>query len=168
MRRASLPTAIDRLPELTVAAVVERRGRYLLVEERIDGHLVLNQPAGHVEVGETLQVAVVREVLEEAGCTFTPEATIGAYLWARRDGRAPYLRVAFTGTCSGELDQHQLDEGIERVLWLSRSDLVARSTQLRSPMVLRAVDDYERGLRFPVDLFQGLPLDKLALGAAIL
>ena len=164
----SLPPDTHPLPELTVAAVVELGGRFLLVEERIDGRLVINQPAGHVEYGETLHAAVVREVLEEAGCFFAPKATLGAYLWARPDGRAPYLRVAFSGTCSGTLEQRPLDTGIERVLWLSRSELVARSSRLRSPMVLRAVDDYVRGLRQPVDVFEGLPLGQLTLRAAVL
>ncbi len=84
----------------------------------------------------------------------------------RRQGSLSPHRILWCLT--GEPDQRQLDEGIERVLWLSRSDLLAPSTQLRSPMVLRTVDDYERGLRYPVDLFQGLPLEKLALGATIL
>jgi 8-oxo-dGTP pyrophosphatase MutT (NUDIX family) len=168
MRSVSPPSAPDLLPELTVAAVVECSGRFMLVEESIDGRLVINQPAGHVEIGETLRAAVVREVLEEAGCHFVPDATIGAYLWARDDGRAPYLRVAFAGTCSGNPDRRQLDEGIERVLWLSRPELVADSTRLRSPMVLRAVDDFERGLRQPVDLFEGLTLRQLTLHAAVL
>lgn len=168
MSRVSLPSANDPLPELTVAAVVERSGRFLLIEERIDGRLVINQPAGHVEIGETLRAAVVREVLEEAGCHFVPEAAIGVYLWARHGGRAPYLRVAFAGSCSGQSDQRQLDEGIERVLWLRRPELVARTARLRSPMVLRAVDDFERGLRHPVDRFEGLPIRQLALHAVVL
>lgn len=168
MSSVSLPPDSYPLPELTVAAVIELSGRFLLVEERIDGRLVINQPAGHVEHGETLHAAVVREVLEEAGCSFIPEATLGAYLWARHDGRAPYLRVAFSGSFSGSLGQRPLDKGIERVLWLSRSELKARSSRLRSPMVLRAVDDYESGRRQPVDVFEGLPIRQLTLRAAVL
>ena len=89
-------------------------------------------------------------------------------MWSQYGGSAPYLRVAFSGTYSGKSDQRQLDEGIERVLWLSRPELVARSTRLRSPMVLRAVDDFERGLRRPVDLFEGLAIRQLAVHAAVL
>ena len=127
MRSVSPPFANDPLPQLTVAAVIERSGCFMLVEERIDGRLVINQPAGHVEIGETLQAAIVREVLEEAGCQFVPEATIGAYLWARGGGSSPYLRVTFSGTCAENSDQRQLDQGIERVLWLSRPELVSNN-----------------------------------------
>jgi 8-oxo-dGTP pyrophosphatase MutT (NUDIX family) len=140
----------------------------MLVEERIEGRLVLNQPAGHVEDGETLLAAVVREVLEEAASTFIPEATIGAYLWTRGAGRNPYLRVAFAGRSAALQAKRELDAGIERVLWLNRSELSARSAQLRSPMVLRAVDDYEHGIRYPIELFQDLGLDELTLRAVVL
>ena len=157
-----------RPPELTVAAVVERGGRFMLVEERIDGRLVLNQPAGHVETGESLAAAVSREALEETAWTFVPEATISVYLWGRAGRHNQFLRVAFAGRCIAHDGQRALDDGIERVLWLSRSELVARSAQLRSPMVLRAVDDYERGIRYPVDLFQDLAVEQLALRAAVL
>ena len=155
-------------PELTVAAVVERNGRFMLVEERVSGHLVLNQPAGHVEPGESLADAVVREALEETAWCFVPEAIIGVYLWGREGAHNPFLRVAFSGRCVTHDGQRQLDEGIERVLWLSRSDLMARSAQLRSPMVMRAIDDYERGIRYPLDLFQDLAVDQLRLRAAVL
>jgi len=168
MVRPLQPTGTGLHPELTVAAVVERDGRFLLVEERINGRLVLNQPAGHVEDGETLAAAVVREALEETALDFIPEATIGAYLWERESGRNPYLRVAFAGRCTAPASLGRLDTGIERVLWLDRPEMVARSAQLRSPMVLRVVDDYARGIRHPLDLFQALTIEQLALRAAVL
>ncbi|MEO7385787.1 MAG: NUDIX hydrolase [Gammaproteobacteria bacterium] len=155
-------------PELTVAAVVEQNGRFLMVEERVAGRLVLNQPAGHVEPGETLADAVIREALEETAWTFVPEATIGIYLLGRDDGRNPFLRVTFAGRCVSHDNKRALDAGIERALWLSRTELVARSSQLRSPMVMRAVDDFERGVRYPVDLFQDLAVDQLTQRAAVL
>ena len=105
-------------PELTVAAVVERNGRFMLVEERVSGRLVLNQPAGHVEPGETLAEAVVREALEETAWAFVPEAIVGVYLWGREGGQNPFLRVAFSGRCVAHDSQRKLDDGIERVLWL--------------------------------------------------
>lgn len=154
--------------ELTVAAVIERHGRYMLVEERVGGRLVLNQPAGHVEAGESLATAVVRETLEETAWTFVPEATVGVYLWGPAGGRNHFLRVAFAGRCVAHDARRQLDDGIERVLWLTRAELLAREAQLRSPMVLRAVDDYESGTRYPVDLLQDLAPDQLARRAAIL
>lgn len=153
-------------PELTVAAVVERNGRFMLVEEHVSGRLVLNQPAGHVEPGESLMAAVVREALEETAWTFVPEAIVGVYLWGREAGQNPFLRVAFSGRCTTHDSQRKLDDGIERVVWLSRSDLMAHGDRLRSPMVIRAVDDYERGIRYPVDLFQDLAVEQLTLRAA--
>ena len=155
-------------PELTVAAVIERNGRFMFVEERVAGHLVLNQPAGHVEDGESLAGAVIREMLEETAWTFQPEATVGIYLWGRDAGRNPFLRVAFAGRCLTHDRQRRLDDGIERVLWLSRDELVVRGAQLRSPMVLRAVDDYLRGVRYPIDLFQDLAMEQLVSRAAVL
>ena len=140
----------------------------MLVEERIAGRLVLNQPAGHVEKGETLVAAVVRETIEETAFTFIPEATIGAYLWGRGARGPLYLRVAFAGRHTSHDSQRRLDEGIERVLWLSRAELVASTASLRSPMVLRAVDDYLTGIRLPLHLFQDLALDELATRAVVL
>lgn len=155
-------------PELTVAAVIERNGRFMLVEERVGGRLVLNQPAGHVEPGESLASAVVREALEETAWTFVPESTVGVYLWGPDPGRNPFLRIAFSGRCVTRDSARQLDAGIERVLWLTRAELLARNSQLRSPMVLRAVDDYQAGTRYPLDLFQELALEQLTRHAAIL
>lgn len=155
-------------PELTVAAVVERQGRYLLVEERVAGRLVINQPAGHVEPGESLLAAVVREALEETAWAFTPESIVGVYLWGSPAGGNPFLRVAFAGRCTAHDENRPLDQGIERVLWLRRAELVARSARLRSPMVLRAIDDYEQGNRYPLDLFQDLAVEQLTQRAAVL
>lgn len=155
-------------PELTVAAVVEQNGRYMLVEEHVSGRLVLNQPAGHVERGESLVEAVVREALEETAWSFVPEAIVGVYLWGPEGVQNPFLRVAFSGRCTAHDSQRTLDDGIERVVWMSRPDMTARSDRLRSPMVLRAVDDYERGSRYPIGLFQDLAVEQLTLRAAVL
>lgn len=155
-------------PELTVAAVIERDGRFMFVEERVGGRLVINQPAGHVEPGETLLQAVCRETLEETAWTFLPEAVVGIYLWSRGAGQQTFLRVAYSGHCSGH-DQHRvLDTGIERVIWLARDELLARTPQLRSPMVLRAVDDYQAGISYPVDLIRDIEPSQLLKRAALI
>jgi 8-oxo-dGTP pyrophosphatase MutT (NUDIX family) len=155
-------------PELTVAAVIERDGRFMFVEERIHGRLQINQPAGHVEPGETLLAAVCRETLEETAWTFLPESMVGVYLWGRGQGQRTFLRVAFAGRCD-QHDQHRtLDTGIERVIWLSRDELIARTPQLRSPMVLRAVDDYLAGIRYPTDLIRDIEPAQLLKRAALI
>lgn len=155
-------------PELTVAAIVERDGRFLCVEERVQGRLVINQPAGHVEDGEGLVPAVIRETLEETAWIFEPVAVVGVYLWQRPEGGNPFLRVAFTGRVRNHDAQRALDEGIVRALWLNRRELEARGAQLRSPMVLRGIDDYLRGTRYPVDLIQDFGIEQLARRAAVL
>jgi 8-oxo-dGTP pyrophosphatase MutT (NUDIX family) len=147
---------------LTVAAVVETRGRFLVVEETAGGLTVLNQPAGHVEPGETFRDAIVREVLEETAWHFVPTAINGVYLWHHPVSGERFLRVTFSGTCRDHEAHRKLDDGIIRTLWLSREELLMRGEQLRSPMVLRAVDDYRGGVRFPVNMFQQLDLEDLA------
>lgn len=155
-------------PELTVAAVIERDGRFMFVEERIHGRLLVNQPAGHVEPGETLLQAVSRETLEETAWTFVPESMVGIYLWSPDPGQRKFLRVAYSGRCDGHDERRALDTGIERVLWLSRDELLARTPQLRSPMVLRAVDDYLTGLRYPPDFVRDIASGQLMQRAALL
>jgi 8-oxo-dGTP pyrophosphatase MutT (NUDIX family) len=137
--------------DVTVAAIIERSGKFLVVEERAAGGLVLNQPAGHLEQGESLLTAVVRETLEEAGHRFEPEHVVGFYLWRSMDADTTYLRVAFSGSVEPSADVAALDDGIVAVHWLSRMQIVQRASQLRSPMVLRCIDDYFSGQRYPLD-----------------
>jgi 8-oxo-dGTP pyrophosphatase MutT (NUDIX family) len=137
--------------DVTVAAIIERDGKFLMVEERAGGKLVLNQPAGHLEQGESLLAAATREALEETGHRFEPEHVVGFYLWRSEDADTTYLRIAFCGSVEPSADVAALDEGIVALHWLSRAQLRNRAHQLRSPMVLRCVDDYLSGHRYPVD-----------------
>jgi 8-oxo-dGTP pyrophosphatase MutT (NUDIX family) len=141
-------------PDLTVAAVVERNGEFLLVEERVRNRMVINQPAGHVERGEQLLEAVVRETLEETAWSFVPHALIGVYLWDHVDRQRSYLRFAFTGTLKAHDPLRPLDRPIERTLWMSREQIRAHSARLRSPMVLSCIDDYLAGRRYPLDMLR--------------
>jgi 8-oxo-dGTP pyrophosphatase MutT (NUDIX family) len=152
---------------LTVAAIVERHGRYLVVEELAGGQKVINQPAGHVEPGEALRTAIIRETQEETAWNFDPVAISGVYLWQHPQNGERFLRVVFCGICSNHDAEQPLDEGILRALWLSRQELEQRGPQLRSPMVLRAIDDYKDGHRFPVNMFQQIELDDLAAHAQV-
>lgn len=141
---------------VTVAAIVERAQRFLFVEERIDGHLRLNQPAGHLEANESLQQAVIRETFEETACRFEPHALVGIYLWSVPNSPKSYLRVAFCGNVQEPDPNVQLDQGIERTLWLDRTQLLARQADCRSPLVLRCIDDYLAGQRHPLQLLTSL------------
>ena len=151
-------------PEVTVAAIVERDNRFLMVEERIAGRLVLNQPAGHLEDGETLLEAVIRETREETAWRLHPEALVGTYLWRAPDGRS-FLRFAFCGTVDDHHAQQPLDAGIQRALWMSNEQLLAQASRLRSPMVLRCLHDFLLGKRQALDsvaclgLESALPMD---------
>jgi len=132
-------------PDVTVAAVTENAGRFLVVEERINRRLVFNQPAGHVERGETLLEAVVRETREETAWRFEPRSFIGVYLWRNPASGRRVLRFAFAGTVSDHDPAQRLDRGIVRTHWLDRVELERRHAQLRSPLVLRCVNDYLAG-----------------------
>lgn len=143
-------------PNVVVAAVAERDGRFLLVEEEAGGELVLNQPAGHLDDGESLLTAVARETLEETAWHFRPEALLGIYRWPRPDGAATYLRFAFTGELLRHEPARQLDRGIVRTLWLSAEEIRAQRHRHRSPQVERCLDDYVAGRRYPLSVLQDL------------
>ena len=139
-------------PAVTVAAVIERDGRFLLIEEREGSSLVLNQPAGHWEDGETLQAACVRETIEESAYEFNPTALVGIYRWRPPTSETTYLRFAFAGRVGELLPNRTLDEGIVRVVWLSLDEARASIPRHRSPLVLRCIEDYLAGNRFSLDL----------------
>lgn len=141
-------------PHVTVAAVVERDGHFLVVEEETQDGVRINQPAGHLEAGESLVSACAREALEETAHLVTPEALVGVYQWPRPDGAVSYLRFAFSATVRGVDAGRALDAGILRACWMTRDELAACSERHRSPLVLRCIDDYLAGRRFPLDLIR--------------
>jgi 8-oxo-dGTP pyrophosphatase MutT (NUDIX family) len=143
-------------PRVTVAAIVEQRGRYLLVQEHTSAGLRLNNPAGHLDPGESPLQGVVREALEETAREFVPTALVGVYLSRfvdpRRGDDVTYLRIAFCGTVGEPLPGRAFDEGIVRTLWLAPDELRACADRHRSPLVLRCIEDHANGRRFPLDL----------------
>jgi 8-oxo-dGTP pyrophosphatase MutT (NUDIX family) len=148
-------------PSVTVAAVIERAGQFLVVEEETPDGLRINQPAGHLEFGESLQQAVIREALEETAHDFEPAALLGLYLLPTGGSAAQttYLRVAFTGRLGAAHPHRALDAGIVRTLWLTRDQIAERRNDLRTPLVLRCVDDYLAGNRASLDLLHWGPGD---------
>jgi 8-oxo-dGTP pyrophosphatase MutT (NUDIX family) len=133
--------------DLTVSAVVECNGKYLMVEEVASGAVVLNQPGGHLESGESPEEAVIREVLEETGCDVACGELIGVYLWIHPQTRQQFLRIVYVASLLNEDDSRSLDDGIIAKRWLSRSDIEYRRRSLRSPVVERCLRDFEAGRR---------------------
>ncbi len=143
-------------PSVTVAAIIEREGRFLMIEEQAGDGLRLNQPAGHLDQGEMLTQAVVREALEESAHDFEPTALVGMYMSrnvssSRGGADTTYLRFAFAGKLGAQHDR-PLDDGIVRTLWMTRDEIAACRERHRSPLVLRCVDDYLSGQRAPLSL----------------
>ncbi|WP_305805172.1 NUDIX hydrolase [Stenotrophomonas sp. YIM B06876] len=143
-------------PHVTVATVVSRAGQLLLVEEEIGGRRLLNQPAGHLEPGETLAQAAMRETLEETGWEVQLTSLIGSYQWTASDG-TPFLRFAFAGEPLRHHPAQPLDKGIVQALWLDPVALQAQSARLRSPLVWQVVKDWLGGQRYPLSLLKQLP-----------
>lgn len=143
-------------PNVTVAGIAEQSGRFLLVEENTSDGLRLNQPAGHLEDGETLLQAVAREVLEETTCRFTPQAVVGVYQWRENEGGITFMRFAFAGSVAAPDAGLSLDHGIERTVWMTRDEIAAAAKRYRSPWVLISIDDYLAGRRMPLDLIRTL------------
>jgi len=142
----------------TVAAIIEREGRFLVVEETDGVHPehVFNQPAGHVDPGETMLEAVVRETLEETGLPFTPEAFLGIYHLKAKNGR-DYLRAAFSGTVPEGLEPAPRDPVILACHWLTPEAIALRP---RSSVVVQCLQDYLAGVRYPLALVQHVHQDR--------
>jgi 8-oxo-dGTP pyrophosphatase MutT (NUDIX family) len=139
-------------PHVTVAAVIEQDGRFLLVEEHTDNGPQFNQPAGHWEPEETLVQGAVREVLEETAYHFVPESLLGIYRWRHPSKDVTYLRFAFAGRAGGHEPERALDTGIIRAAWLTLDEIRATAGRHRSPLILRCVEDYLAGKRYPLDV----------------
>lgn len=143
-------------PNVVVAAVVERDGKFLVVEEHTSDGVRFNQPAGHWEAHESLLDAVVRETLEETGYHFRPTALLGVYRWAVPGKGITYLRFAFRGEIVGKVENARLDTGIIGPQWLTYEELTASRDKHRSPLVLRVVDDWRAGKSCPLELIAHL------------
>lgn len=152
-------------PSVTVAAIIERDQRFLLVEEHTAEGIKFNQPAGHLDPGESLVSAAAREALEETAHEFIPDTLVGVYLSRYQSSRmnedVTYLRFAFTGTL-GALHDRPLDEGILRTVWMSHKEIIATQDRHRSPLVLKCVEDYLAGQRFPLSVIHTHPSVHLA------
>jgi 8-oxo-dGTP pyrophosphatase MutT (NUDIX family) len=150
------PPAPRWSPSVTVAAIIEREGRYLLVEEHTPEGLRLNNPAGHLDPGESPAQGCAREALEETAHTFTPTAVVGVYLSrfqrAATGEDVTYLRLAFCGELGEAVAGRSLDQGIVRTLWMSPEEVRASAARHRSPLVLRCIEDHQRGQRFALEM----------------
>ena len=145
-------------PHVTVAAVVEQAQRFLLVEEETDEGLRYNQPAGHLDPGESLVAAVRREAIEETARRFEPTALIGIYRHEVAPGGPTYIRFAFCGDAGARDESRTLDAGIVRTVWMTLEELRDSAPRHRTPLVLRCVEDYLAGRRYPLDVLRNGPM----------
>ncbi|MFQ5547653.1 MAG: NUDIX domain-containing protein [Woeseia sp.] len=142
--------------DLTVSAVVERDGRFLVVEERSSGMVVVKHPGGRIEAGESPEQAVIRKTREETGCSITVGGLLGVYLWIHPQTRQQYLRIVYVGNYVSHDTACMLDDAVYAVHWLIPADLERRSQDHRSPIVMRCVRDFLDGRRQPENLLAGL------------
>lgn len=138
--------------QIIVASVLESAGRFLLIEENVDGVLCLNQPAGRLEVGETVTEGAIRETLEESGVRFLPQYLVGIYDWYSQKHATRFLRIAFTGPIEDMGNSVPRDPNIVRVSWLTHAQAMTQAVRHRSPFVLACIEDHLRGVRYPLDL----------------
>lgn len=141
-------------PNVTIAAIVARDDKFLLVEEQPDDSsgIVLNQPAGHLDPGESIIAGAIRETLEETAYTFIPQYLVGIYQWHAKSNDTTYLRFAFSGAVSEHDVNRPLDDGIVRAVWLSLDEIQQSTARHRSPLVMQCIQDYLAGKQYPLDL----------------
>jgi 8-oxo-dGTP pyrophosphatase MutT (NUDIX family) len=139
-------------PHVTVATIVERENRFLMVYEEADGNNVYNQPAGHLDPNESLETAAIRETLEETAWTVKLTGLLGINLYVAPSNGIAYFRTTFIAEAVSHDTSRKLDTGIIEAVWLSYDEIVARKDQLRSPMTLQVIDDYRAGKRFPLNV----------------
>lgn len=139
-------------PHVTVATVIERDNRFLMVYEDADGKLVYNQPAGHLDPDETLQQAAIRETLEETGWTVKLTGVVGVNLYTAPSNGITYCRTTFIAEAISQDLSRKLDTGIIEAVWLTYEELVEHKDQLRSPMTLQIIEEYRAGRRFPLEV----------------
>jgi ADP-ribose pyrophosphatase YjhB (NUDIX family) len=143
---------MEWVPHVTVATVVERNGKYLLVEELSNGKLVFNQPAGHLDANESLSEAAVRETVEETGWKVQIDGIVGIALYKSPHNQVTYHRTTFFGSAISHDPERQLDDGISRAIWMSYDEMQLAAAKMRSHLVLKAVEQYRNGHRYPVDV----------------
>jgi 8-oxo-dGTP pyrophosphatase MutT (NUDIX family) len=139
-------------PNVTVAAVIERDGKFLLVEEETSQGVRFNQPAGHLEADESILEAVIREAMEESAYNFVPQHLLGIYRWHSDESGTIYLRFAFTGAITGHEPGRPLDKGILQTVWMTPDEIRSTRKQHRSPLILRCMEDYLNNKRYPLEL----------------
>jgi len=139
-------------PHVTVATIIERDNRFLMVYEDADGKLVYNQPAGHLDPDETLQQAAIRETLEETGWTVRLTGVVGVNLYTAPSNGITYCRSTFIAEALTQDKSRALDTGIIEAVWLTYEELLERKDQLRSPMTLQIIEEYRAGRRFPLEV----------------
>jgi len=137
-------------PHITVATIVEQQGKFLLVEEKVGDQIVLNQPAGHVEIGEHALEAACRETMEETGWQVELTHLVGVYFYTAPHNQVTYLRLCFAAKPLAKNENAVLDKEIIQPLWLTVDELLQRQTQLRSPLVLKCIEDYMDGQCYPL------------------
>jgi 8-oxo-dGTP pyrophosphatase MutT (NUDIX family) len=153
---ASSKSSLQWKPNVTVAAIIELEGKFLLVEETTERGNRFNQPAGHLEENESIIAAAIRETLEETAYDFTPQALVGIYHWQHPVNGITYLRFAFSGQLGAHHPERTLDDGILRTVWKSEAEIAAAGELMRSPQVLLCVQDYLAGKRYSLDILQHL------------
>ena len=141
-------------PHVTVAAIIEHEKKFLFVEERINDQIFINQPAGHIEENESFIDAAIRETLEETSWHFVPQFLIGIYRWIYPHTGETYLRHCFSGDVTHQEQNYILDKEILRTLWMDKDELLQQPSELRSPLVTQCVDDYLKGSRYSLELYQ--------------
>jgi 8-oxo-dGTP pyrophosphatase MutT (NUDIX family) len=153
---ASSKSSLQWKPNVTVAAIIELEGKFLLVEETTERGNRFNQPAGHLEENESIIAAAIRETLEETAYDFTPQALVGIYHWQHPGNGITYLRFAFSGQLGAHHPERALDDGILRTVWKSAAEIAADGELMRSPQVLLCVQDYLAGKRYSLDILKHL------------